>query len=83
MLSMSLLDNCVGQNKSQVVMKFFCLLSILFYKTVALMYFLPGHSHMIPDRVVAHCKHAIKGLNLYTLGEITDQCNRIKDITAE
>ena len=30
-LSMSLLDNCVGQNKSQVVMQFFCLLSIIFY----------------------------------------------------
>ena len=30
LLSMSLLDNCVGQNKSQVVMKFMCLLSILF-----------------------------------------------------
>ena len=82
-LSMSLLDNCVGQNKSQVVMKFFCMLSVLFYDTVALLYFLPGHSHMIPDRIVAHCKLAIKGLNLYTLGQIADHCSRIKNLQAE
>ena len=82
-LSMSLLDNCVGQNKSQVVMKFFCMLSFLFYDTVALFYFLPGHSHMIPDRIVAHCKLAIKGVNLYSLEQIADRCNRIKNLQAE
>ena len=49
-LNMTLLDNCVGQNKSQKVMKFACLLSVLFYDTVALLYFLPGHTHMLPDR---------------------------------
>ena len=82
-LCMSLLDNCVGQNKSQLVMKFMCLLSICFYEQVALLYFLPGHSHMVPDRVVAHCKNAIKGLNLYSLGQITEECNRVKGVQAE
>ena len=81
-LSMTLLDNCVGQNKSQVVMKFACFISLFFYETVALMYFLPGHTHMIPDRIVADCKNAIKGLNLYTLGQITEQCNKVKNVNA-
>ena len=80
---MTLLDNCVGQNKSQVVMKFYCMLSILFYETVALMYFIPGHTHMLPDRVVAYCKRAIKGLNLFTLGQIVERCNLVKGVNAE
>ena len=82
-LSMTLLDNCVGQNKSQIVMKFWCLLSIIFYDTVALLYFLPGHTHMQPDRVVAYCKKAIQGLNLYTLGQITECANTVKGVQAE
>ena len=82
-ISMSLLDNCVGQNKSQLVMKFFCMLSLIFYDRVALLFFLPGHSHMIPDRVVAYCKCAIKRLNLYTLGQIAQECNRIQGVNAE
>ena len=69
-LNMTLLDNCVGQNKSQKVMKFACLLSLFFYETVALMYFLPGHTHMLPDRVVAHCKKATNGFNLYSIAQI-------------
>ena len=43
------MDNCVGQNKSQNVLKFFVLMSILFYDRVALHYFLPGYSHMQDD----------------------------------
>ena len=82
-LNMTLLDNCVGQNKSQIVMKFACLLSLYFYDTVALMYFLPGHTHMLPDRVVAHCKNAIKGLNLYTPGQIAEKCDSVKGINAQ
>ena len=80
---MTLLDNCVGQNKSQKTMKFACLLSILFYETVALLFFLPGHTHMLPDRVVGHCKNSIKGLNLYTIEQIAERCNTVKGINAE
>ena len=82
-LNMSLLDNCVGQNKSQVVMKFACLMSILFYEQVALMYFLPGHTHMVPDRVFGQCKNSIKGLNLYTLAQVVERFNSVKGISAE
>ena len=80
---MSLLDNCVGQNKSQHVMMFASLLSLLFYEKVAFMYFLPGHTHMHPDRVVGWCKQAIRGLNLYTLSQVTEACQRIENVTAE
>ena len=64
-------------------MKFACLLSLFFYETVALMYFLPGHTHMLPDRVVAHCKNAIKGFNLYSIAQIAEKCNGVKGIKAE
>ena len=77
-----LLDNCVGQNKSQHVMMFACLLSLLFYDTVAYMYFLPGHTHMHPDRVFGWCKQLIRGLNLYTLPQIVEECQRISSVNA-
>ena len=82
-LSMSLLDNCVGQNKSQVVIQFMCLLSVLFYKAVAVLYFLPGHSHMLPDSVVGYCKRAIRRLNLYTPSQIVDCCSKVKSVYPE
>ena len=82
-LNMTLLDNCVGQNKSQIVMKFACLMSVLFYETVALMFFLPGHTHMLPDRVFGQCKKSIKGLNLYSIADIKDNFNGVKGINAE
>ncbi|EEY66715.1 uncharacterized protein PITG_17266 [Phytophthora infestans T30-4] len=56
-ISLSLLDNCVGQNKSKVVMKFFAMLSVVFpCKKVLLCFLLPGHSHNIADRVMAWCR---------------------------
>ena len=81
-LTMSLLDNCVGQNKSQHVMMFASLLSLLFYDTVAYMYFLPGHTHMHPDRVVGWCKQVIRGLNLYTSPQIVEECQAISSVNA-
>ena len=82
-LCMILLDNCVGQNKSQVVIKFMCMLSILFYETVALMFFLPGHTHMVADRVVANCKNSIKSRNLFTLGQIAQEFDSLRGIKAD
>ena len=49
-VSVSIMDNCVGQNKSQAMMKYFAMLSVLFYDKVVLLYLIPGHSHMKPDR---------------------------------
>ncbi|XP_075926550.1 uncharacterized protein LOC116947095 [Petromyzon marinus] len=60
------LHNCVGQNKSHIVMQFFATLSILFYRKVVLVELLPGHSHNEADRVVAWCRNKMKGKNFFT-----------------
>ncbi|OWY97880.1 Cleavage inducible protein [Phytophthora megakarya] len=66
-ISFSLLDNCVGQKKSKVVLMFFAMLSIVFpYKKGVLCFLLPGHSHNIADRVVAWCRGAVCKLNVDT-----------------
>ena len=46
-------DNCVGQNKRDVVMKFDCMLSICFSEKVVDCFLKSGHSHMIPDSAKA------------------------------
>nr|XP_032818404.1 uncharacterized protein LOC116947095 [Petromyzon marinus] len=60
------LHNCVGQNKSHIVMQFFATLSILFYRKVVLVELLPGHSHNEADRVVAWCRNKMKGKSFFT-----------------
>ena len=52
-------DNCVGQNKSQVVLKFYCWLSLTFFKKVAVLYLVSGHSHFAPDRTTSNAKSSI------------------------
>jgi hypothetical protein len=78
----SIRDNCVGQNKSNVTLKLASYLSLSFYKRVLIVYLIPGHSHMIADRVVAWAKRAISGNNLYVPGEITNKMNGVKSIRA-
>ena len=38
---------------------------------------------MLPDRVVAYRQNVIKGLNLYTLGQIFEACDSVRGVTAE
>ena len=59
-ISVSILDNGVGQNKSQKMRKFYCPLSVCFYEEVAKLFLISGHSHMLPDRATAHTKRALK-----------------------
>ncbi|CAM6105554.1 unnamed protein product [Calypogeia fissa] len=79
----NILDNCVGQNKSNIVMKFFALVSLLLFEKVVLLYRIPGHSHMKADRVVAWCKGAIRGCNKYCPTEIAKACNGVKGVCAK
>jgi hypothetical protein len=80
-VSFSLLDNCVGQNKSKAVLMFFAFLSVVFpYKKVVLCFLLPGHSHNIADRVIAWCRRATKGLNLYTPLALVEEVNKVKTV---
>jgi hypothetical protein len=59
-ISLELLDYCVEQNKSNSIMMFCAMLSLIFYKKVVCLYLMPGHSHMIADRVVVWMKILFK-----------------------
>jgi len=75
-----ILDNCVEQNKSQLVMQFFALLSIMFYTKVVLIYLIPWHSHNSADWIIAWCCNAMKGKNFYTPMVIVEAINQVKRI---
>ena len=79
----SVRDNCVGQNKSNVTMKYACLQSILFYKRVLLLFLLPGHIHMAADRAVALAKNSLKLKNLYSPQGVVSAMNNVKGIDCE
>ncbi|OWZ11139.1 LOW QUALITY PROTEIN: Cleavage inducible protein [Phytophthora megakarya] len=66
-VSFSLLDNCVGQNKS---------------KKVVLCFLLPGHSHKIAGRVVAWCRRAVRKVNLYTPTALVGEVNKINSVNS-
>jgi hypothetical protein len=59
-------DNCVGQNKSQVVMMFYALLNLVIYSKKTVIHFLKsGHSHMLPDRVHSWSKRSLRQKDIY------------------
>jgi hypothetical protein len=75
-------DNCVGQNKSNITCKFDCLMSMLFYNTVLAINYLPGHSHMVCNRVTSHVKATMKRSNLFTPMEFVTSMNDVSKVTA-
>jgi hypothetical protein len=79
-VSISILDNCVGQNKSNCVLKFAAFLSLCFYQKMVLLYLIFGHSHMIADIVVAWTKGAIRKRNLFTPGKIVQEVKKVKSV---
>lgn len=55
----------MGQNKSQVVMQFFCMLQLLFYPDGLMLHYLAaGHGKMACDRVVAVCRQTMRKKSL-------------------
>ena len=79
----SVRDNCVGQNKSNATMQFDCFLSLSFYKRVLILYLIPGHSHMMADRVVAWAKGGLKHKDIFIPAEMVNAMNSVKSIRAE
>jgi hypothetical protein len=77
-----ILDNCVNQNKSQLVMQFFVLLSIMSYSKVVLVYLILGHSHNITDQVITWCHNAMKGKKFYSPMAIIEVINEVKGVNA-
>ena len=60
-ISLSIKDNCVGQNKSNVTFQFSALKSLIFNERVVSLFLIPGHSHSIPDRFVAWNRRKCRG----------------------
>ena len=78
------LDNNVGQNKSQVVFMFFALLSMTLYSEgVVLLFLVAGHSHMAPDRTVSWLRKSLQKKNVYLPQQFVDAFNSIGSVEAE
>jgi hypothetical protein len=78
-----ILDNCVGQNKSNCVLKMFSLLCVFgLYDRVILHFLVAGHSHGIPDVGVAHAKRALSNANYNVPEEIVAAMNTVQGINA-
>ncbi|CAM6027652.1 unnamed protein product [Sphagnum balticum] len=75
-----ILDNCVGQNKSYLVMQLFTMLSILFYLKVVLVYLIPRHSHNTANWVITWCRNVMKGKNFYSPMAIIEAVNEVKGV---
>ena len=79
-----ILDNCVGQNKSNTTHKFSMLISlILFRDVVTILYFRVGNSHNASDMKTSHPKKALTKKNLYTPQGIVAEVNKVKGVSAE
>ena len=78
-----IMDNCVGQNKSQAVFKFFLLMSLMFYRQVIAHFNLSGHSHLCNDVVTGHAKTALRRMNTYHPKQMVECMNSVKGIVAE
>lgn len=79
-------DNCCGQNKSNAVFKMDAILVLLLSDIpetiqIRVLFLRTGHSHMIPDRVVAQTRKALKGRNFYTLDAVVQAYNSLKNLT--
>ena len=78
------LDNNVGQNKSQVVFMFFALLSMTLYRDgVVLLFLCAGHSHMAPDRTVSWLRKSLTKKQVFLPGEFIAAFNTVRSVEAE
>ena len=82
-MSLSIKDNCVGQNKSNITFQFSALKSLIFYECVVSLFLIPGHSHNIADRVVAWNRRKCRGKNVYEPQTMAELCNLTKSVKAE
>ena len=79
----SVRDNCVGQNKSQSVLRFCALLQALgFYRRIVLSFLTKGHSHMKPDQVTTWCKSTLRGKQLYSGADLVTEMNTCSSVEA-
>jgi hypothetical protein len=78
------LDNNVGQNKSQVVFMFFALLSMTLYREgVVLLFLCAGHSHMAPDRTVSWLRKSLTKKQVFLPEEFLEAFNSVRSVVGE
>ena len=78
-----IMDNCVGQNKSNCVLKFFSLLVVIgLYEGIVLHYLEAGHSHGSPDCGLAHAKRPLNNNDYMVPEEIVQEMNTVEGIDA-
>ena len=78
------LDNCVGQNKSNTTHKFSMLCSLLIFpEGVTDIYFKVGHSHNQSDARTGHAAKAMSKKNLYIPQAVAQEVNKVKGLFAE
>jgi hypothetical protein len=76
------LDNCVGQNKSQYVLMLFAAITVLgLYDRVILHFLEPGHSHGSPDIGYGHAKLRLIE-ELYVPEQMAALMNTVEGINA-
>ena len=79
-----ILDNCVGQNKSNTTHKFTMLESLLLFKDgVTDIYFKVGHSHNASDLKTAHANKATAKKNIFTPAMIASEVNKLKGLRSQ
>ena len=78
----SIMDNCVDQNKSQCTMMFFMWLLTWLYDRILLVFLILGHSHMAADRVVSWSKRSLQGRNLFNGKHIAECIDGVKNVSA-
>ena len=77
-----IMDNCVGQNKSQVVLMMFSMLATIgLYDGIVLHFLEAGHSHGSPDVAIAHAKRVLKD-NYDVPEEIVSAMNTVHGVDA-
>ena len=78
------MDNCVGQNKSNTTHKLSMLFSLLLFENgVTDIYFRVGHSHNQSDMKTAHANKGLAKKNLFTPQAVVVEVNKIKGLTAQ
>ena len=73
-------DNCVDQNKSNIVFKFEVMQLILgFYMSKNKLFLIPGNSHNLSDVKTAELNKCLRNKNLYTVDQMKEELKAVKD----
>ena len=73
------LDNCTSQNKNNYLMRFFSLLTN-YCRSIRLLFFLPGHSHMSCDRVFGHISNTLGKHRVFSEDDVEQKLKELSSI---